>query len=126
VHDRLRAPSEHEYAARWHLAPGPAELGAGRVSAPGLLLLAPHGRLRLADGWVSPSYGHKEPAPVAVLTARGADVDLVTVLLPDCDWASVDADCAGEQVTVRVERPGAGVDTVRWDDSGEVHWERSC
>jgi hypothetical protein len=49
VHDRLRAPTEHEYAARWHLAPvggGAVELAAGRLSAPGLLLLAPHGTLR--------------------------------------------------------------------------------
>ena len=86
VHDRLRAPTAHAYAARWHLAPvrgdGAVELGAGRLSAPGLLLLAPHGTLRLADGWVSPSYGRKESAPVAVVAATGADVDLVTVLLP--------------------------------------------
>jgi hypothetical protein len=126
VHDRLRAPGEHEYAARRHLAPGPASLGDGRVTAPGLLLVTAHGRLSVEDGWVSPSYGHKDAAPVAVLSARGADVDLVTVLLPDCAAASVSADCAGERVTVRVERRGVGVDTVRWDGTGEPHRERSC
>ena len=52
------------------------------MSAPGLLLLAPHGTVRLADGWVSPSYGRKESAPVVVVAATGTDVDLVTVLLP--------------------------------------------
>jgi hypothetical protein len=126
VHDRLRAPTRHEYAARWHLAPGPAELGAGLVRAPGLLLLARHGTLRLADGWVSPTYGRKDPAPVAVLDAAGTDVDLVTVLLPACDSASVQADCDGENVRVRVDRSGLGVDTVRWDGSGDVDWERTC
>ena len=126
----LCAPTAHEYAARWHLAPGPAELGIGRVSAAGLLLLAPHGTLRLADGWVSPSYGLKESAPVAVVAATGADVDLVTVLLPagppDGTDATVTADCAGDAVTVQVDRPGLGVDTVRWTAADDPDWERAC
>ena len=151
VHDRLRAPTPHEYAARWHLAPvrgdGAVELGAGRVSAPGLLLLAPHGTLRLTDGWVSPSYGVKESAPVVVVAATGADVDLVTVLLPDrpdatgttgatdatdatdrtrATGATVTADCAGDEVTVRIDRPGVGVDTVRWTGTDDPGWERRC
>jgi hypothetical protein len=127
VHDRLRAPSAHEYEARWHLAPGPAELGIDRVSAGGLLLLAPHGTLRLADGWVSPSYGLKESAPVAVVAATGADVDLVTVLLPaGTPDSTVTADCAGDAVTVRVDRPGLGVDTVRWTAADDPDWERTC
>ena len=135
VHDRLRAPTEHQYAVRWHLAPvGPSavELGAGRLSAPGLLLLAPHGTLRLADGWVSPSYGHKEAAPVAVVSATGTDVDLVTVLLPACAEASVTVDCAaggsgdGDTVTVRVDRPGIGVDTITCGGTQNPVWERSC
>jgi len=151
VHDRLRAPTPHEYAARWHLAPvrgdGAVELGAGRVSAHGLLLLAPHGTLRLTDGWVSPSYGVKESAPVVVVAATGADVDLVTVLLPDrpdatgttgatdatdatdrtrATGATVTADCAGDEVTVRIDRPGVGVDTVRWTGTDDPGWERRC
>ena len=108
------------------------ELGAGRVSAPGLLLLAPHGTLRLTDGWVSPSYGVKESAPVVVATATGTDVDLVTVLLPDRadatdpTGATVTADCSGDAVTVRVDRPGVGVDTVRWSGTDDPEWERTC
>jgi len=105
---------------------------AGRVSAPGLLLLAPHGTVRLADGWVSPSYGHKEAAPVAVVSATGTDVDLVTVLLPACAEASVTVDCAaggsgdGDTVTVRVDRPGIGVDTITCGGTQNPVWERSC
>ena len=87
VHDRLRARprTSTRPAGTWRrsAAHGAVELGAGRVSAPGLLLLAPHGTLRLADGWVSPvvrgqgvgAGGRGRPPP-----AR--DVDLVTVLLP--------------------------------------------
>ncbi len=78
---------------------------------PGLLLLAPHGTLRLADGWVSPSYGLKESAPVAVVAATGADVDLVTVLLP----AGADADGHGR-------RAPATRSTVRSTAAGPVAW----
>jgi hypothetical protein len=75
---------------------------------------------------------------VAVVAATGADVDLVTVLLPtgtpdgtshgtsDGTDATVTADCAGDTVTVRVERPGRGVDTVRWTAADKPDWERAC
>jgi hypothetical protein len=79
---------------------------------------------------VSPAYGRKQAAAVAVLSATGADADLVTVLLPaggglDAD-VTVTADCAGDEVEVRLERAGTGVDTVRWTTAGDVGWERAC
>jgi hypothetical protein len=68
---------------------------------------------------------------VVVVAATGADADLVTVLLPDpaeaaAREATVTADCAGDAVTVRIDRPGVGVDTVRWSGAGDPDWERAC
>jgi Heparinase II/III-like protein/Heparinase II/III N-terminus len=135
VHDRLRAATPHAYAARWHLSPGAVALGAGRLSAPGLLLLAPLGDLTVEDGWVSASYGRKSPAPVAVLGATGADADLVTVIVPDRDGehAGTRATVAVTEgaVEVRLHRPRTGLDTVRWETGGDTGgdgfgWGRAC
>jgi hypothetical protein len=60
------------------------------------------------------------------VAATGTDVDLVTVLLPAGEDGSVPADCAGDAVTVRVDRPGLGVDTVTWSGTADPDWERSC
>jgi hypothetical protein len=133
VHDRLRAGTEHSYAARWHLAPataGRTSTDGDRLTAPGLLLLAPLGTLSVSDGWISPSYGRKQAAPVAVLSATGADADLITVLLPGPPAGGVRAEAAvdGDRVEVRVHRPGGPADTVRWSlaEPAEPGWERSC
>jgi hypothetical protein len=133
VHDRLRAPTPHSYAARWHLAPstaGAVALGGDRLSAPGVLLLTPLGALSVQDGWVSTSYGRKERAPVAVLTAAGPDADLVTVIVPDRGGLPAgiraSAELTGDRVEVRVHRPGSGVDTVRWSLDGDHGWGRAC
>ncbi|HST66399.1 MAG TPA: alginate lyase family protein, partial [Mycobacteriales bacterium] len=134
VHDRLRALTPHSYAARWHLSPaaqGALDLGGDRLSAPGLLLLAPLGELTVEPGWVSASYGRKEAAPVAVLSAAGADADLVTVLLPDRDGefagARAAAEITDEGVEVRLHRPGTGLDTIRWTHDGAgFGWGRTC
>jgi hypothetical protein len=63
---------------------------------------------------------------VAVVAATGADVDLVTVLLPACADATVTAECAGDAVTVRIDRARLGVDTVRWTGTDDPDWERAC
>ncbi|HEV7656463.1 MAG TPA: alginate lyase family protein [Mycobacteriales bacterium] len=131
VHDRLRAATPHTYEARWHLAPtaaGAVELEPDRLAAPGLQLLTPLGELSVTDGWISASYGRKQPAPVAVLAAAGADVDLVTVIVPGGDGpARAEAEVTGDRVEVRVHRPGLGTDTVHWSLAGSDHgWERTC
>lgn len=87
VHDRLRAPTAHRYQARWHL-PAAAwqatELsctdGHWLVRSPTAWLEIPcHcGTVELEDGWVSPRYGVKHPAPVVVITASGADAEFLT------------------------------------------------
>jgi heparinase II/III-like protein len=134
VHDRLRAATPHSYAARWHLSPaadGAVALGPGRLAAPGLLLLTPLGDLTVEPGWVSASYGRKEPAPVAVLGATGTDADLITVILPDRDGEQAGvraaADVTEGEVEVRLHRPGTGLDTVRWETGGDgFGWGRAC
>jgi hypothetical protein len=93
IHDRLRAPTAHRYEARWHLAReawGHVTLIHDRdrttVRAPGVTLTVPRGMgwVTLEDGWVSPSYGVKHPAPVVVVSADGvADADLVTIVVPE-------------------------------------------
>ena len=40
--------------------------------------------------------------------------------------ATVTADCAGDAVMVRIDRPGVGVDTVRWTGTDDREWERTC
>lgn len=90
VHDQLRAPSTHEYALRWHL---PAEaLGAVtlRRHPHGAVVRTPHAdylvsgasSVKLERGWVSEEYGVKVPAPVLVARVTGADVDLLTIVVP--------------------------------------------
>ncbi len=134
VHDRLRAPGPHRYVARWHLAA--AAQGATtacrdatqdivRTPAGVLVVPAGHGLASLEDGWVSPEYGVKLPAPILAVEAAGhADADLITVLLPGGGYADVIAACDEGHVEVRVWRPD-GVDTVRWTAGGsalEARW----
>lgn len=120
VHDRLRAPTPHRYAARWQLAP-PAhgrttvESGAAQtaVRSPvgALVVPAGHGSVGLEEGWVAPSYGVKHPAPVLAVRSAGRDADLITVLVPGGLVPAVSVlECARDTFTIRV-----GPRTVRWN-----------
>jgi Heparinase II/III-like protein/Heparinase II/III N-terminus len=89
VHDRLRADDLHDYAVRWHLAPvtmGTVEVRTTAddhvVDATGVRLRVPRrcGELTIEDGWISPAYGVKHPAPVVVVRTRARDADVVTRL----------------------------------------------
>ena len=91
VHDRLRSAVPHRYSARWHLpadAQGGTTLRAAAaqtsVHTPAGLLVVPAGcgTVGLEEGWVSPAYGVKLPAPVVAVRTAGTNADLVTVLLP--------------------------------------------
>ena len=135
VHDRLRGESAHTYAARWHLCPqahGRTKvLRADRqttVSAPGLTLIIPTGcgEVTIEQGWVSPAYGVKLPAPVVVLTAADVvDADLVTVVLVGSAPAEVTAHCSAEQAVVLVDRPAIGRDRVQWGPTPQRRvWRR--
>jgi hypothetical protein len=99
VHDTLAASQPHRYVLRFHLAPGAAgraartSVDAGAVRAPGLgLLVAPPWPVAIEYGWVSGSYGMKEPAPVVVATADGVEcADFFSLLVPLSDAAPMPA-----------------------------------
>ena len=72
--------------------PGRPAVGRGRhavVRAPGLaLVLAGDGEAALEDGWVSPDYGIKHPAPVVSVVAGAVrSARFVSVLVPLADGA---------------------------------------
>jgi Heparinase II/III-like protein/Heparinase II/III N-terminus len=123
VHDRLRGQSAHTYVARWHLSPeahGHTSVMRDHlqttVSTPEVSIIVPRGcgEVTLEDGWVSPRYGVKLPAPVVVITAANAvDADLVTVILVGNAPAVVTARRWPEEAVVIVNRPGIGRDLVR-------------
>ena len=120
IHDRLDAPSEHDYVLRWHLdhtADGATELvvagGLAVAITPTCTLTIPArtGRdgvhVDIEPGWVSPTYGVKHPAPVVrVTTPRAANTVFVTVVVP------------GRRAPVAVTLDGGDPTTVsvRWDD----------
>jgi hypothetical protein len=139
VHDRLRGTRPHRYAARWQLAPPSWQrtVLAGcddqtTVRAPGVVLAVPRGagRAVLEPGWVSPVYGVRHRATAAVVVAEGrADADLFTAILPADRGAGlavrVAATCTGDTVRAWVQRPGTGIDRVRWAvATGEGRWRR--
>jgi Heparinase II/III-like protein/Heparinase II/III N-terminus len=139
VHDRLRAARPHRYVARWQLAPaaqGATELVRGddqtAVHAPGLVLAVPRGcgTLAVVDGWVSPRYGVRHPAPAAEVVAEGrAVVDLVTAIVPSRSPVRVAAACRPDGVRAWVQRPGTGVDRLRWTAAPDVvdgSWRRAA
>ncbi len=91
VHDALAGSRPHRYDLRFHLAPGAADRSAHArgARARGLgLLVAPPWPISIEDGWVSASYGLKEPAPVVVATAEGVEsADFFSLLMPLSDAA---------------------------------------
>jgi Heparinase II/III-like protein/Heparinase II/III N-terminus len=131
VHDQLRGQSPHTYVARWHLsaeAQGRTYLTTddqqSTVSAPGLTIIVPRwcGEVSIEDGWVSPTYGVKMPAPIVVVTAADlAEADLVSVILVGSPQATVSARCSKEDVVVFMDRPGIGRDRVRCGPNPQRH-----
>jgi hypothetical protein len=98
VVDDLTGAGDHDLEVRFHFSPRSVTLVDGWVRAQGrrgrglwLRTLAPcplsseirEGRHEPIDGWVSPSYGVREPAPV-VIHGAGASlpVRIATVILP--------------------------------------------
>ena len=91
VVDRLRSSRPYRYDLRWHLTPEAdgfttiSQSGdAVTIRAPDLALILPGTpTVTLEDGWVSPRYGIKDPAPViSVVTDGVADTDFFTLICP--------------------------------------------
>ena len=91
VRDQFIARKQHDYALRYHLAPGlsvdarDSEMNA--TADDGGLSIRTYGKRelkpRLENGWVSSCYGQREPAPVALFEARGEGPrQFVSFLIP--------------------------------------------
>ncbi len=90
--DLLRAEQLHDYQLRFHLDPSAQSKVTTdlldevfRVESPNLLTLQVAGKdtsLTLEQGYVSPSYGVKLPAPVLNFSQRAANCCFITLLLP--------------------------------------------
>lgn len=131
VHDHMEGNIDHSYEARWHL---PAEAD-GRVDivhashqttvrTPGGSLVFPASlAIDIESGWVSSSYGIKEPAPVVVARAHGKEADLVTVLSPGLATVSIEDQSAHGCLRCQVSR-GSTTDLIEWTAYTDVAWER--
>jgi hypothetical protein len=91
VRDQFAADKQHEYALRYHLAPGcSANASDNEIKATARdcgLSIRTFGesalKSRVEDGWVSSRYGQREPAPVALLEAQGeGPQQFVSFLIP--------------------------------------------
>ncbi|MDT7579866.1 MAG: hypothetical protein QOK35_1130, partial [Pseudonocardiales bacterium] len=131
VHDRLEGTRPHRYSARWQLATGAGDATTLQrtddqvtVRAPGLALVVPRGAgvPELADGWVSPEYGVRHPAPAVLVVCDGrARADLFTAIVPTRARHAavrVAATCRDDVVRAWVQRPGIGTDVIRWSVDG--------
>jgi len=83
IEDTLTSTRNHRYDLRWHLAPGEARLEGNVITARGLRLTIEGAcAIALEDGWISPEYGVKHPAPVVRATAVGQCARFVTRIAP--------------------------------------------
>jgi hypothetical protein len=92
VSDFLASAEPHAYDLRFHLSPEAWEqvqVETGQtgsvVHAPHLVIAQPaeaHTQLVVEDGYVSPSYGFKQPAPTVRFTRQAASTVFHTVLYP--------------------------------------------
>jgi len=105
VEDRFTARARHNYAIRYHFAPGCQAAGFDNrietritngetlvinafVRGAGLSGL----RTRIEDGWVSTCYGHRAAAPIAVFEASADGPILITTVIlavPSTESAAV-------------------------------------
>jgi hypothetical protein len=131
VVDDLTGAGEHDVELRFQFAPRPVRLVSGWARAEGranrglwLRTLAPfaltadirEGRQNPIDGWISPGYGVRRPAPVVVYTAHVTLPSRVTtVILPVERLAqtppdlTAEYDAAGDLLTLRLPDDPRGI-----------------
>jgi uncharacterized heparinase superfamily protein len=83
IEDELTGDRAHDYDLRFHLAPGHARI-EGSTAVTDRLTLTVEGAdsVTLEPGWVSPTYGVKDEAPVISAVAHGRDATFRTRLVP--------------------------------------------
>jgi hypothetical protein len=124
VIDELLGTGEHGIEERFHLAPGPiaAEPARFRVRTervsliaapvPGLSMRTVQGCERTGEGWWSPRYGYREPAPELVYEWRGR--------LPVALVVAVSTGAAPE--SVHTWPGGGGVSVIQLQQTGRADW----
>jgi len=131
VHDHLHGRNIHRYEARWHL---PAEAQGHttmqrlahqtRVCMPAGSLVVPGSiHVDIEQGWISPTYGVKQPAPVVVLRATAAVADFVTVLSPGTEPVLLCDESVGGLLQCTVQRAAVS-DRFEWSTATELIWNR--
>lgn len=131
IHDHLRGSASHRYEARWHLpayADGQIAIehtaASTTVRSPAATFSVPAGlEVKIERGWVSPSYGVKEPAPIVVVLALGTHADIVTVISPGDALVAVDDRSLGGALRCEVRR-GDTIDDLAWSASEPLIWKR--
>jgi hypothetical protein len=137
IDDHVQGLEPHRYELRFHLAPASGDaLGviqrtdaAVVAGANVAVAVATPGTIHLETGWVAPTYGHKVPAPVIVVTREGAAVArFVTLVVPRTNYESYEPvpriRCVEEDgVTVlevaQDDRRRTRSHGVAWSTSGE-------
>jgi uncharacterized heparinase superfamily protein len=83
IEDHLSGEREHRYDLRFHLPPGDARLSGSVVTTAGAeLVIDGADRIALEDGWVAPSYGVLQRAPVVSAVTHDREARFVTRVLP--------------------------------------------
>jgi hypothetical protein len=135
IADELQGERPHRYDLRFHLTQEAWQRtrvesnGVNRiVYAPGFALVFEGTRApRLEDGWVSPVYGVKEPAPVIGVAAEGRrEARFFTLVFPLTTDARapkmfIDEDDSPRRTSVRVVGvgvDGSGTDVLTWGADG--------
>jgi uncharacterized heparinase superfamily protein len=97
IEDVLRGERRHRYDLRFHLAPRHVSFTLHVKGARGVAL---------EDGWISPRYGERRPAPVVSAVTIGEDARFVTLLAPDTRVLELEGDAArvGDEEIVLGER----------------------
>ena len=121
IEDRLRGEQPHRFDLRFHLAPdalGTTRVEGTTVLAPGLALVV-HGAdaLRVEPGWVAPSYGRKQAAPVISAAVDGrAEATFVTILAPrEPDEPAPRVTCLGDGGRATLLRIDGLAGAAAWD-----------
>jgi uncharacterized heparinase superfamily protein len=84
VEDTLTGERSHRYDLRWHLPPGVRvrEVPGGIVAADVAIAILGARGVAVEDGWISPRYGVRHPAPVVSAVAVGPSARFLTLLAP--------------------------------------------
>jgi hypothetical protein len=125
IEDRLTGTRSHTFDLRFHLAGGQAHVAAGGVVlGTGVVLVIAGARaIGLEDGWISPRYGERLPAPVVSAIARGTEATFVTVLAPHAPGEPAPLLVRDADGTLHVDLADAR-DTLVFGDGASARWSR--